>query len=149
MIYLLNHVARKHVFVINRALDVIDSRIRHAAALENLKPFLCRARLEFCFNHCVKDFAMLDAQSIRDETLVCDPFWLAEFATEYAVEFVVAAAHGNVGIFGFVGAIWHHSCFNDISVIFAYPNNKCQLTTCYLTITQARVDPLAKSSISS
>lgn len=54
---------------------------------------------------------MLDAQGVCDEAWVSFPFRLAEFVAEDAVELVVAAANGDVGVFCFVRAVWYYSCW--------------------------------------
>jgi hypothetical protein len=53
---------------------------------------------------------VLDAQGVCDEAGVGDPFGFTEFTAKDAVEFVVAAADGDVRVFGFVGAVGYYCC---------------------------------------
>jgi hypothetical protein len=120
MVNLLNHIASKYMFVINRVSNVVDSGVWHSAALEDVEPVLCCAELQFGFNHCVEDLAVLDAQGVGGEAGVCDPFGLGEFAAEDGVEFVVAATDCDVGVFGFVGAVRDYGCCKDLSELFLH-----------------------------
>lgn len=54
---------------------------------------------------------MLDAQCVSDEALVCLPFRFAQFIAQDAVQAVVAAADGDVGVAGFVRAVGDYGCY--------------------------------------
>ena len=82
---LFDHITRKNMLVLDRALDVVDSRVWHAASLENLQPFLRCLGHEFGFYERVDLGTVLDAERVREEAGVGFPFWTLEFVAEDAV----------------------------------------------------------------
>jgi hypothetical protein len=105
------------MFMVNRALDVVHRCVWHSAALEYLQPLLCCFCLQFGFDEVVKDFSVLDAERVGDETRIGYPFRLLKLIAENAIEAVVTAADGNVGIFCFVGAVGDYGCCEGVSFL--------------------------------
>lgn len=63
-------------------LYVIDSRIRHAAFIQQPQPFLCRLRSRFGFDQRLQSYPVGDADAIGVETLVRLPLGLAELVAQ-------------------------------------------------------------------
>jgi hypothetical protein len=103
------------VFMIDGALDIVHGCIRHAASLKDIQPLFRRLCLELVLDDTVERVSVLDPQCIRNEASVCLPLWLVDLVAQYAVELVVAAADGDVGVFGLVGSVWDHRSYFNLS----------------------------------
>jgi hypothetical protein len=85
MLYLLNHVPGKYMFMLHRALDIVDRCIRHAAALKDFEPFLGGFGHEFGFDERVDDVTVFDAERVGDEALIGFPFRFTKLVAKDAV----------------------------------------------------------------
>lgn len=81
-------------------LDIVHRSVGHAAALEDLQPFLCGPLLRLSFNQSFELCSVLDSLVVRDEFRVRLPFGLAQLVAEDAEETVVSTADEDVAVGG-------------------------------------------------
>lgn len=103
--------------VVQCSLNIIDSRIGHAAPLENLQPLLRGFLRGDILDHAIDLGPMLDPIAVCHKTGVCLPLRKAESIGEHAEEPVVAAAEENVSVAGLVAAVGHDRCW--MMLVFA------------------------------
>lgn len=95
-----DHAAREHVLVLQCVLDVVDGRIGHAGAVEEVEPLLGGLGLCDGLDHGFELGAVLHASLVGHEAVVRLPLGLAEFVADDAEEPVVAAAEHDVAVRG-------------------------------------------------
>ena len=78
--------------MIQRALDIVHSCVRHARAVEHFLPVLRRVGLCYGGDEGLEDGAVGDALGVGCEAWVGGPVGLAEFGCEDSEEPVVATA---------------------------------------------------------
>ena len=115
VLHLLDHVPCEDVLVIQRALYIIDSCVWHATAFKCIEPLFRRLGFEFVFDDAVERVAVLDSKGVGDEARIRLPFGLGDFVAENAIQFVIAAADGNVGVFGLVGSVRYDGSCSYVS----------------------------------
>lgn len=86
------------MIMIQRLLNIINRRIRHATTLKYLQPLLRRLRLQLIFNDPIQRIPILDSERICDKSGVGFPVRFADFIAQDSVEFIVAAADSDVGV---------------------------------------------------
>lgn len=69
------------MFVIDSALNIIYGGIWHTAAFKDIQPLLSGLHFQLVFDDAVERVSVLDSKSIRNEAMVCLPFWLANLVT--------------------------------------------------------------------
>ena len=96
------------MFVPQRALNIIDRSIRHAAALEHVKPVLGRLQnrhtLDHRFQHCPVGYP----KRIGQEAWIRRPLGSVQLPTQHAEKPVVAATEQNVAVGGLEGRVWDY-----------------------------------------
>lgn len=70
--------------MVQRSLNIIDCRIRHAAAFEDFQPLLGGFRLGYLLNHAVKFLSMLYPVTVSDEAGVGLPLWEAQSVAQHS-----------------------------------------------------------------
>jgi hypothetical protein len=96
------------MFVVDSALNVIHSSVRHATAFEYLEPFFGRLSLKFVFDDSVKRISVLHSQRIGDEAGICLPLRLTDLVAQDTVQFVVTAAHRDVRVVSLIRPVRYH-----------------------------------------
>lgn len=94
--------------VIQCSLDVIHSGVRHSAALENFKPFLCRLLSCNLFYHPIELDSVLDPITICHETTVRFPLGMTQSVTEDTEKSIIASAKKNVAVKSLVASVWNN-----------------------------------------
>lgn len=100
--------------VVQCSLNIIDSRIGHAASLENLQPLLRGFLRGEILDHAVDLGPMLDPIAVCRKAGICLPLRKAESIGEHAEETVVAAAEENVSVAGLVAVVGHDRCWKTL-----------------------------------
>ncbi len=86
------------MFMIQRILDIVNSRIRYATLIKHIEPFFRRFRLCDVFDHPLKFTSVLDSQVVSHVVRVCLPFRAPESIAYDAVETVVSAAEQDITV---------------------------------------------------
>ena len=87
------------------ALHIIHSGIRHATALKPLEPVGRGPLNRDTFNERLQDRSILHAKRVCEETRIRRPFRVLEPLAHDAVQSIVTAAEQNVTIGGFKGLV--------------------------------------------
>jgi hypothetical protein len=114
------------MLVVQGSLDVIDSRIRHPTALEDLQPLLRRLLTGDILDHPIDVGAMFHSITVCDETNVGLPLGIPKAIGQHAEQAVVAATEKNVTIGGLVASVWYNRCYRVLA--FANRSGACSLT---------------------
>lgn len=102
-------LARKPtMLVVQGSLDVIDSRIRHSTALEDLQPLLRRLLPGDVLDLPIDIGAMLHSITVCDETDIGLPLGKSKAIGQHTEQAVVAATEKYVTIGGLVASVWYN-----------------------------------------
>ena len=110
---LLSHVkkiGRLTMLVIQGSLNVVDSRIGHTAALEDIQPLLRGLLHSGVFNHTVDLCPVLHSVTVSDEASVRLPLREAQSITQHAKKLIIATAEENISVAGFVAPVGYNRC---------------------------------------
>ena len=86
--------------MVHRSLDIIDSGVWHAAALQHPKPFRRRLRTCFRFDEGFERDTVLDAGAVGQKARVNSPFGFAEARAQDSEETVVASSEEDIAVLG-------------------------------------------------
>lgn len=101
------------MLMIQRPLNIIDSRIRHPTPLKHIQPLLRSLRLEPILDDPIQRIPILDPQRIRHEPRIALPLGLPNLVAQDAVQLVVAAADRDIRVGRFVRAVGDYGgCIN-------------------------------------
>lgn len=84
--------------MLERSLDIVDSRVRHPAAFQMIQPLFGRSRASDAFDKLLQLYTVFYTIGVSDELGVCLPLRFAEFVAENAVQPVITAAEENVAV---------------------------------------------------
>lgn len=98
------------MLVIQGSLNVVDSRIGHTAALEDIQPLLRGLLHSGVFNHTVDLCPVLHSVTVSDEASVRLPLREAQSITQHAKKLIIATAEENISVAGFVAPVGYNRC---------------------------------------
>ena len=84
--------------MIQRGLNIIDSRIRHSTIIQQLQPFASRPRQGLRLNYSLKSDSIGDPHTIRVKALISLPLRLSKFIAKDAKESVITAPKQYIAI---------------------------------------------------
>ena len=96
--------------MIESSLDVVYRCIRHAAALQNIKPFFGRFLSCFFLDQAVKFSAMLNSRAVSKETRIKLPLWMPNSVGQYPEKPIVSSSKENIAVERLITTIWHDRC---------------------------------------
>lgn len=99
------------MLVIQGSLNVVDSRIGHTAALEDIQPLLRGLLHSGAFNHTVDLCPVLHSVTVSDEASVRLPLREAQSITQHAKKLIIATAEENISVAGFVAPVGYNRCW--------------------------------------
>jgi hypothetical protein len=156
------------VRVVQRSLNIIDCGIGHAAALQNLKPFLRGLLLHSFLNQAINIRTMLYSITVGNESGIGLPFRVSKSVAQHTKQPIVPASEKNIAIERLVAAVRHNGCLQTVSsyksntwykllTVCGSPSSRILLATdqsgtgnirqCRnLTVAQTRIDMLSLTS---
>lgn len=93
--------------MLNRCLNVVDGRVWHPAALENLQPFLGGFGSGYRFDQTFDEDAVFHPFAVGHELRVRGPFGVTKLGAEQTEKAIVAATKENVPIKRLESGVWH------------------------------------------
>lgn len=102
------------MLMIQGSLYIIDCCIWHAAAFEDVQPFLSCFLLGGILNQAINICPVFDTVAIGDETSVGLPLRETKAITKDTKESIVTATEKNVTIEGLVTPVWDNRCYREL-----------------------------------
>jgi hypothetical protein len=99
------------MLVVQGSLDVIDRCIWHAAAFEDIQPFLGGFLLCDILNQAINICPVFHTVAIRDESSVGLPLGEPKAIAKHTKESIVPATEKNVTVEGLVTPVWYNRCY--------------------------------------
>lgn len=96
------------MLVVQRSLDVIDSRIRHSTPFEDLQPFLRGLLLGDILNQSIDIGAVFHTITVGDEARISLPLGESESIAQHTEQPVITAAEKNVAVGSLVASVWYN-----------------------------------------